>query len=200
MSGTPIKSGFKELAIILSMLDRRFKGPVIDAFITLYKSPTKTMTEILQSRCASHTARMEKKALKLDPVITEYIPIKLKNGDDYTLASIKKVLKEYVLERISYYNKNRGTYLQTYKNLYEKAKKLLKNKVSESEFKEYEVEFNMVVRYFENGSLMKYPDLIKRVNTFEDKVISSVLNGEEKTLFRESKTIIKYAVFFNNVY
>ena len=194
MSGTPIKSGFKELAIILSMLDRRFKGPVIDAFITLYKSPTKTMTEILQSRFASHTARMEKKALKLDPVITEYIPIKLKNGDDYTLASIKKVLKEYVLERISYYNKNRGTYLQTYKNLYEKAKKLLKNKVSESEFKEYEVEFNMVVRYFENGSLMKYPDLIKRVNTFEDKVISPVLNGEEKTQFRESKTIIKYAV------
>ena len=194
MSGTPIKSGFKELAIILSMLDRSFKSEIVSRFINLYKSPSKFMLNMLQERFTSITARMEKHVLKLDPVITKYIPVKLKNGNKYRLSDIKETLREYIIDRSRHYEKLRPTYEENYKKLYLKAKEKLKHSVSAREFEEYEIEFKMVIRYYEQGILMKYPDLVARVNAFEDRVLLTALEGEEKTLFKEAKTVLKYVV------
>lgn len=196
MSGTPLKSGYTELSIIFGLLDKNFKGDVSKRFLNLYKSPSEFLRETLQKRFGLYVARVVKDAIKLDPVQTVYIDVKIKDSDKYTLTSIRKELKEYIEGRIKFYKENYGRFENIYNTLYEKAKaRGIADRISPNRYTEYESNVKRIQSLYKNDNLMNYSELMNIVNKFEEECIIKYLEGSDKKDFRESKTIVKYVLF-----
>lgn len=196
MSGTPLKSGYTELSIIFGLLDKNFKGDVSKRFLNLYKSPSDFLRETLQKRFGLYVARVVKDAIKLDPVQTVYIDVKIKDSNKYTLSNIRKELKEYIEGRIKYYKENYSRFENIYNTLYEKAKaRGIADRISPNYYKEYESNVQRIQSLYKSGNLMNYSELMNIVNRFEEDYIIKYLEGNDKKDFREAKTIVKYVLF-----
>lgn len=193
MSGTPIKAYSKELGVIMKILDKRFDKIIEKRFIKLYKSSNYILKQILPERFGEYSIKVKKETLELEPVTTRYVSIKLKNGDDYTLDNIRTELRKYIEKRSEELTNNFDKYETTYRELYGKAKSIaLLEGVKERDFKSYEEDFIAVIKLYKKNKLAFYPDIVKRVNTFEKEVLLPRLSGQDKKDFREAKTVVKY--------
>lgn len=193
LSGTPLKSGNKEIPILFSILDNRFRGEIRKAFETIYKSPGTILGETLKIRFGEYSVIVRKEEFNTIPITTNNIPIKLKKGDEFTLDNIKLVLRRYIQERGLYYANNMERFKEIYNNIYSMAKaKLIAQGRPTVDFTNYENDFQNILKYYKQNSLFFHGDVIKRVNEFENKVIIPILDTADKELFREAKTVVKY--------
>jgi superfamily II DNA or RNA helicase len=193
LSGTPVIAYSKELAVIFKLIDKRFTGVIEKRFMALYKSPNNLLKEILRKRFTDYSVKIEKDEIKLEPVKTLNVPIKLKNGDKYTLKNIKEVVKKFIIDRRDELERDFHLYEKAYNDLYQKAKsKLMSDGVEINVFITYEKEFQDVIKYYNNGQLMFNTETLKSVNKFEKEILLPVMTSEEKTIFKEAKTIVKY--------
>jgi len=192
LSGTPIKSGVAELAVLISMLDLRFRGAVVKRFLALYRNPGNVFKETLRMRYGDFSVRVSKDNVGPKPIVRN-IPMVLDNGVDYTLPVIATNLKIFITRRMEELEKQAELYAKLYTSLYEKAKAIqLKNKVDPKFFNTYEKNIRDIVNGYKRKQLMFMSQTIKDANVFENKYLLPVLQGDEKKLFKEAKTIYKY--------
>jgi len=193
MSGTPIKAKVSEILPLMRMIDKGFDRYIEKRFLGIYKAPGAFFKELLPVRYREFSVKIEKTEMDLPELHTEYVKIELKNSDQYLLTTIRDKVKKYILARKTEVEANMEKYKTVYKTVYEKYKELLINNgtIKQKEFMVYEREFGEVIKAYERKQLMMYPDLLKRVNSFEEQLLK-YMEGYEKTGFREAKTILKY--------
>lgn len=189
LSGTPLKSSFRELGNISKFLDKRFIGYVEKNFYKLYKSPNKFLSDLLTSRYTGYSIKVKKDSIGLEEPITQYINVKLKNGEDYTLDVIRVKLKEFISRRTDELTKLSGFYHEEYQELLKTALNRAGSNIKPRELNEYQVDFERIRRA--NGDIFYMGDTIKAVNAFEAK-LKTYLQGEEKKRWQDAKTIVKY--------
>lgn len=192
LSGTPLKSTFRELGVIFAMIDKRFKGPAEERFYKLYKSPNERLATYLTERYQGASIKVEKDSIELQPPITNYVNVKLKNGDEYTLKTISKKLREFVLKRTKEIEDAKDDIARDYADLVEKAYNASGNRFSVRECIWYE---NSVQKIRENqkSCVFLFPELLKEVNQYEEE-LCQYLEGQDKKAFREVKTLYKYPI------
>jgi len=194
LSGTPIKARPLEMLPMIELLDKRFNSVIKHRFIKLYKAMPRVLVSSISERYTTYRTKIKKESIKLKPVITKEYPLKLKNAKEYTLDTIKDKMKAYITKRKDELTKDMLKYKKTYYDLYKKAKELaLFNKtIKEREFKEYENNIKIIIEMYQRRKLIDIPDRIKFANKFEKEIIRPLLDPEEKKLFAEAKTIVKY--------
>jgi len=194
MSGTPIKASAKDMIPLIKIVSIDFDKHLTRRFIKLYRGASVLMKEVLRGRYEATTVILKKTDMKIPPLSTATIKIKIRNSKYYTLASITKRLKKYVEDRQSILERNYDIYADTYNKLYTLAKsRVLDSDSSKAgEFKSYEDNIKIILKNYKNGSLGGIADIISVANKFEKGTIEPVLTGNDKSLFRDSKTVYKY--------
>lgn len=192
LSGTPVKSGFRELGAIFTFLDDKFSGDIEKAYYTLYASPTKFLQETLLERYNGYTTVVKKEVLKLDPVETVNLKLQLPESkvEPFYLSNIQKDLREYVKTRLKEIEDNREYWNKTYHELKEKG--INAHKVSSRDINKYEEAVELIKRTTPR-MYKDIPDELVFANKFErEEILPYLSTKEEKDIFKEAKTIYKY--------
>ena len=188
LSGTPIKSYSTEIINLFRLVDANVKDNVYERLYSLYKSPIGLYKNTLQDRYKGLSFRIEKKEIGLDPLEKIYVPVTLKNGNDYTLSTILKKMRVFMETRLAELNKLRDKYLETYDACLKMA---LENGYPKGEYQDYKDNVNTVIHAYETKRLMFISKLLAEVNKEEKKIekylLASMIPG-----WRECKTIVKY--------
>lgn len=194
LSGTPLKSGYMELAVLFKFLDKSFTNVILKRYQTLYKSANGLLGSILKDRYNSYSKIVKKDVIELKKLNT--INLKLKIPENilrpYYLDSIKRELEVYIRTRIDEIKKNMSTYVNNYITLRDLG--LSRNrKVSPGLVNMY---MNNVekIRRTDPRNLYMLGDIPKDVNKFEQTEILAYLDKDQKPVFKEAKTIYKYPV------
>lgn len=193
LSGSPIKAMPLEMLPMIELLDKDFDNIIKNRFIKLYNSMPNVLKQAIQERYTGYRTFVAKDELKLPEVITESISIKLPNAKEYTLDNIKIKMKDYTEKRFKELNDNFLIYENKYNELYNKAKTTsIYNGMKIKDFLIYEDTIIKIKKAYKDNKLMYISDLLSYANKFEKEIISPNLNPEEKKLFNEAKTIVKY--------
>lgn len=191
LSGTPIKSGFRELGSILTFLDERFKGKIENAYYAIYSSPTNFMQETLLERYNGYATVVKKDVVQLEPIETINLKLRLPENKiaPYYLSNIRANLREYIKTRLKEIKDNIKYWHETYHSLKMKGLEANPN-VKQKDIATYEDNVNRIKSakstFFVNAERFKF------ANEFEKKEIMPYLSKDEKVLFKDAKTIFKY--------
>lgn len=191
MSGTPLKTGVKELTTIFTLLDNNYTDAVEKRFQKLYSNPPEFLADLLKERYKGYSKYVSKDVLKLEPLETINLKIKLpdKVFEKYTLKNIKEDLKEYIKRRKEEILSDLAYWDDVYLRLRDKAYDL--GKIGSYDRRKYEKAV-MIIKRTNPIYLYTIPIEVEFANKFEKEQILARLEGEEKKLFREAKTIYKY--------
>ena len=193
LSGSPIKAMPLEMLPMIELLDKGFNGIVKNRFVNLYKNMPEILKVSILERYTGYRTFVNKDELKLPETVTESINIKISNAKEYTLETIRLKMKAYTEKRFKELNDNFTTYETTYHDLYYKAKKILiQNGMLEKEFTLYEESIKKIKKAYKERKLLFISETLVYANKFEKEIIARTLSPEEKKLFNEAKTIVKY--------
>ena len=190
LSGTPIKGSTLEIIPYLEILDPKFTPRVMIKYKALYGSPNYILKQCMQTRYKDISVKITKNELKLEPIEYRTLNVTINNGNDYTLENVRIKMKEFSERRTKEIDDKLPEYKNTYTTLLSKVK--ANSKVSEILWKRYSDDFVAVGYYAKRRLLQQYPDVVKRVNTFEKFNILPYLDGQDKKDFREASVILKY--------
>lgn len=187
-SGTSIKALGSESIPIFTTIDPRFTDEVTDRFKKMFGRDAKKSIDILANRIDLMSYKIEKSELKLQPPIIVNVPVKVPNGNDFTLEKVKEEMGVYIEERYQYY----ATRRKEDQKAYDECIQLYKDKLfSKEQFEELEL-YHSYVKLMQTASLRDIPEQIMWANKYENSKIIPFLPDTHKKLFKEVKTIIKY--------
>lgn len=194
LSGTPVKSGFRELLLIFKYLDRRFDNRMEKRFIKLYYQTNNFLREVLKERYNGYTTVIKKDVLNLNPVTTVNVRIDLPEEimSKFYLTNIKEDLKVFIEKRRKELEDQKDYWEAEFYRLLEIARSRNTKLQSTVIYNDYLKKVNTI------RSRNIYFDilpLLAEVNKFEKNEILPYLEGEDKKQFREAKTIYKYPMF-----
>lgn len=191
LSGTPIKSYSTEIINIARMVNTDIRGDIFIRLSNIYRNTPNYLKDILITRFQNLSFTIEKKELALDPVIKTYVPVTLKNGDDYTLDKIRNDMKVYINDRISFIEKHRDSYNKAYAIYIEQILKAGWEKKSKYTYQEYRKLFDEIQMAANRNMLRLYTTQIALCNRIE-KEMAQFLPPISRDDWHETKTILKY--------
>lgn len=190
LSGTPIKSSNLDMLPYLELIDPKFNPVVATRFKKLYRSPNYILKTCIPIRYGNMSVKVEKEVLNLAPIEYSTIVVNLKDGDRYTLKSIKEDMKTYIDFRIKELEDNIPNYKEEYNRLIDYVR--LNTGIPNEAWMDYFKNFKLINEYYEKRQLMFHTDLIKNVNDFEKALILPILKGDDKLKFKEASVVLKY--------
>lgn len=194
LSGTPLKSGFREMGLLFKLLDSNFDTHTEKRYITLYSSPSQFMSEVLRERYDGYAVKVSKDAIKLDPLNTVNLKVTIPESEmkQYYLSNIKEDLKEYVAKRSKELKEQEPYWTERYLTLREQA--IQNGKLKGRDLEDYIRDVDKI-RKTKSVSFGQLADVIERVNKYEKNyLIPNLITSEDKKIFKEAKTIYKYPV------
>lgn len=191
LSGTPIKSYSTEIINIARMVNTDIRGDIFVRLSNIYRNTPNYLKDILITRFQNLSFTIEKKELALEPVIKTYVPVTLKNGDDYTLDKIRNDMKVYINDRISFIEKHRDSYNKAYAIYIEQILKAGWEKKSKYTYQEYRKLFDEIQMAANRNMLRLYTTQIALCNRIE-KEMAQFLPPISRDDWHETKTILKY--------
>ncbi len=194
LSGTPLKSGFREMGLLFKLLDSNFDTHTEKRYITLYSSPSQFMSEVLRERYDGYAVKVSKDAIKLDPLNTVNLKVTIPESEmkQYYLSNIKEDLKEYVSKRSKELKEQEPYWTERYLTLREQA--IQNGKLKGRDLEDYIRDVDKI-RKTKSVSFGQLADVIERVNKYEKNyLIPNLITSEDKKIFKEAKTIYKYPV------
>ena len=172
-------------------IDGRLKGKLYERLYSVYANPNKFFKSILPNRYSDMTYVIEKKETKLDPIIKTYVPIKLKNGNEYTLPYIREQMRIFIEKRIKEINDAMPKYQEVYRMCIETAKQNGFDKKSKYTIRQYEDLVAIIQKNYKSNNLGFIKNEMVLANTIE-REIKKFLPPELARQWDEVKTIIKY--------
>lgn len=188
-SGTPVKALGAEIITLLRTVDPLFTPEVELRFRKMFGREASKGLDIIKQRMGLVSFKIEKKELKLQPPIMRSYPIKIPNGDRFTLPEIKKVMIEFIKEREKYYRER----LPSDQKFWDQCVMLARSKITNREDKIQFDEYLSLVH-----AIAKTPDPrylgeeMKKANSYEKNVFERYLPREMIERFRDVKSVIKY--------
>lgn len=193
MSGTPIKALGSESIPIFMCIDPFFTPSVAERFKKIWGRNAKRANDILANRMGRVKYKIERlQGLGKDPDIVS-VPVKMPNGDKYTLDSIGALMQAFIAERIQYYTLHKAEFRSFYDLCVDRYEAVMKKKGATKALEDlatYKTYVAMFIRLGFDGATMSAQS--KYCNEFEEKEINTVLNNEEKKQFRDVKSVVKY--------
>jgi len=191
LSGTPIKSYSTEIINMAKFIDGRLKGKLYDRLYSVYSNPNKFFKSILPGRYNEMTYVVEKKETNLEPVIKTYIPITLKNGNEYTLPVIREKMREFITRRLEEIEKSMPDIIKLYETCLTIAAQNdfdKKSKYSIAQYRNLVITIQEAYRKRQLGFIAKEMALANAI----EREIKSFLPPELGKQWDDIKTIIKY--------
>ena len=191
LSGTPIKSYSTEIINMAKFIDGRLKGKLYDRLYSVYSNPNKFFKSILPGRYNEMTYVVEKKETNLEPVIKTYIPITLKNGNEYTLPVIREKMREFITRRLEEIEKSMSDTIKLYETCLTIAAQNgfdKKSKYSINQYRNLVITIQEAYRKRQLGFISKEMALANAI----EREIKSFLPPELGKQWDDIKTIIKY--------
>jgi hypothetical protein len=189
-SGSPIKAIGTESLILFKSIDPSFNKEAEEIFKKLYGGNGSTNLFLLKARLENVSFKVEKQqVMSTKPNIID-LKVKTSDSDKYTLESIRKVLKEFIEERKKYYDSRREQDLKSYNNIISCYESTLVYSKDIEELKLYKRYIELIVKNSVSFGVLKQE--IEYCNKFENTKIIPLLSKEQKIIFKEVKTIVKY--------
>lgn len=193
MSGTPIKAMATECVPLLKMIDPFFNQKAQDTFLAIYGKSTIRALDILSKRLGYLMYQVKKEDFAKALEIERYtIHVPLKNGEEYTLDSVRAKMRLFVKERMEYYKENRIRYNEMYERGLSVYEHYLFNRGSGKEKEDYMTykRYINVIRKGFDPYTMKTESTF--CNSFEKNNIMPHLEGQVKKDFQKAKSVYKY--------
>lgn len=188
-SGTPVKALGAELVTLLTVIDPMFTPEVRDAFKKMFGKEATKGLDIIRHRMGIISYKIEKSEIGLDePIFKEY-PVKIPNGDRFTLDAIKVDMEKFITERWDYYKKRRSQDEALWNKIQDYYKNTLKTDDQKKAYKDYLHDVNIVKGMYD---LREIGEIVKATNQYEKKFIEPALPRDWIKDFRDVKSVIKY--------
>lgn len=192
MSGTPIKAMATELIPTLRALDPMFVGKAEEIFLNVFGKSTLRALDIISHRLGFMSYRVDKADVVPLDITRWTIQVPLKNGNEYTLDTVRMKMRDYVRERMEYYRKNEALYHDHYFAgiaLYEKWLFTSGSNTEKAQYKTYQ-DYIKTIRKGFDAKMMKVESVY--CNAFEKNNILPHLEGDFKKNFKKAKSVYKY--------
>ena len=190
MSGTPIKALGAESIPLMLMIDPLFNEEARVRYKKIYGRDGKRAVDILNHRMGLVSYKVEKHQLGLDKPIMKKLPIKIPNGNDYTLTAIRKDMSDFIDGRFKYYKERQERDYDIYFNCLKIYEASIKTPLQRSEFDTYQKYVKMIRAA--KGDARQVGEEIKWSNSYEKNVITPTLPKNMVHLFKDVKSIYKY--------
>lgn len=192
MSGTPIKAMATELIPTLRALDPMFVGKAEEIFLNVFGKSTLRALDIISHRLGFMSYRVDKADVVPLDITRWTIQVPLKNGNEYTLDTVRMKMRDYVRERMEYYRKNEALYHDHYFAgiaLYEKWLFTSGSNTEKAQYQTYR-DYIKTIRKGFDAKMMKVESVY--CNAFEKNNILPHLEGDFKKNFKKAKSVYKY--------
>lgn len=192
MSGTPIKAMATELIPTLRALDPMFVGKAEEIFLNVFGKSTLRALDIISHRLGFMSYRVDKADVVPLDITRWTIQVPLKNGNEYTLDTVRSKMRDYVRERMGYYRKNEALYHDHYFAgiaLYEKWLFTSGSNTEKAQYQTYQ-DYIKTIRKGFDAKMMKVESVY--CNAFEKNNILPHLEGDFKKNFKKAKSVYKY--------
>lgn len=189
MSGTPLKAVGSEAIPLLRIIDSYFNPKVEERFLKIYGKSQSKANDILQNRMGTLTFKVDKAVAVGNEVHVQDGYVKISNGSDYTLDSIRSEMKKFITERLNYYKAERSGFDKEYLRIVEGFKKTLETKEERVAFEAYQKAVEMIRNHYD--PILRKEDIVE-ANKYERYRIIPHLTDEDKRTFRDVKSVYKY--------
>lgn len=189
-SGTPIKAIGKEATPLLMTIDPMFDDDAVERFQQIFGKNSARAGDILSHRIGLVSFKVDKAATVGNKVVESDVNVMISNGDKYTLESVRNEMRDFITKQMEYYRKNYGMYLKQYEtacSAYEKT--ISSNRVALDEYKRYRDYVKQISKGYDPVSMKQ---MVIFCNSFEMKIISSVLPPAQREEFRNARSVVKY--------
>lgn len=181
-SGTPVKAMGNEVIPMLKTITRNFTKGAEDNFRKIFGVNANRAIDILSHRIGLVTYRVVTPVEA--PIVTRW-EAKLKNGKEFTLKHIGEQMRDFILERMQYYESN----MQHYVDEYFRCIESVRDKLNEKELAQY---LAMTARMHRHYDPMVHKDEPKLANRYENNNIIPLLSASDKHAFRNARSVYKY--------
>lgn len=188
-SGTPVKALGAEIITLLRTVDPLFTLDVEARFKKMFGREASKGLDIIKQRMGLVSFKIEKKELDLQPPIMRAYPIKIPNGERFTLPEIKKVMIAFIKEREKYYRERLPSDQKFWDQCVMTARAAIRTKEEKLQFDEY---LHLVHLISKTPDPRYLGEEMKRANAYEKNVFEKLLPRAMIERFRDVKSVIKY--------
>lgn len=185
-SATPIKAYGAEAIPMLSSYDPLMTPEVTEAFKKLYGKSSKKCFDIINHRLGNVIFKVD--IIKSNP-IPKTVPIKIKNPERFLLTTLKQDMKDYIVERIAYWQKMKPQAEECRKKVWRIVEQSREGKDEVEKFKIYKRCFEGISKTTDYESVKEEMVLC---NQYEKTVIDPLLSNELRREWRSYKSVLKY--------
>lgn len=188
MSATAITAVGVECIPFLRMIDKFFTKDVEEGFKRIFGKNARKANEILLNRMSILKYHIPKQ--DLPDITTEHhdVLVKMPDAKDFTLPIISKHLRDYMMERSTYYETKKSEYIDTYL----KCINLFKGTLQSNELTQFGLYQSYVDTIKAGYDAKTHKELSMFCNQYERKVIIPRLPNNLKEPFRQAKSVVKY--------
>jgi hypothetical protein len=188
-SGTPIKAVGAEATPIFTTIDPMFNNPDLQQrFRQIYTKTAYKANEILNARLGKVHFTIARERFRSDKPSFKNVMVKIPNGQEYTLPAIREELRKFMEERKEHYLANMDEYKKRYHQVLERFETTL-DESAKPEFYRYQKWVKLISK---TDHLAEVKDQIRWCNEYEKKVIIPALSKEDKEIFKDTRSVVKY--------
>lgn len=188
-SGTPVKAVGGEVTTLFKVIDPMFDQDAETRFKAIYGKASGVANDILAARLGRVSYKVESKNVVKATGHSHQRPIKIPDGDKYTLKTIKTEMQTFVKERAKHYLDNMRMYERQYEDILRQFERTLATKEQKKEYETYRAYIYLIKKKYD-PSLHKQEAIF--CNEYEKHQIIPTLSKKEKELFRHVRSIVKY--------
>lgn len=187
-SGTPVKALGVEMIPLLRSIDPLFDKDSADRFAKVFGRSASRALDILSNRVGLYSHRVESMEVVTTQVHTHEVPVRIPNGDEYTLESIREEMSRFIKERLNQYLSE----MDVHKATYDRCIDIFETKCSASELHDLTTYKSYIKQIIKNYDPATMKEQVMFCNEFELKNISARLSREDRIAFRHVRSIVKY--------
>lgn len=191
-SGTPIKAMGTDSIPLMRVIDPMFTANVEMRFRKIFGKDAKKANDVLANRLGIISYKVTKDQFMPTKPIEYPMPIKIPDGDYYTLDKIRERVTKFIAERVKYYEERRkGDFEYYYWCLTEHYEpKINRQGLEAHDYEQYKQYVDIFVKQgFDPRSMS---EMSVFCNKFEKEVIIPKLPQEHRAAFKDVKSAVKY--------
>lgn len=190
MSGTPLKAAGAECIPFLLCVDPKFNEDAMERFKSIFGKNAERAYDVLAHRLGTLLYEVDKRDIVMNDIEpTKTKLVKIPNGDIYTLDAVAQDMKNFISQRLAYYQSNMKDYVDFYTMCVNLHMSHLRSGAEVMSCNAYKEEVAIIRRGYDPATMK---ELVKRCNKYELEVIIPSLPKQYKEPFKEARTVVKY--------